>query len=62
MEETEKKNQIEVYATWKKRYMLQTTGVRMFGRWVKKNNLKFSMKLHDYIKDLETATWHSNFG
>jgi|TARA_B100000073_G_C23708803_1_gene563399 hypothetical protein len=62
MEETEKKNQIEVYATWKKRYMLQTTGVRMFGRWVKKNNLKFSMKLHDYVKDLETATWHSNFG
>ncbi len=62
MEETEKKNQIEVYATWKKRYMLQTTGVRMFGRWVKKNNLKYSIKLHKYIKDLETATWHSNFG
>jgi mannosyltransferase OCH1-like enzyme len=62
MEETEKKNQIEVYATWKKRYMLQTTGVRMFGRWVKKNNLKYSIKLHDYVKDLETATWHSNFG
>jgi len=62
MEETKKKNQIEIYKTWKVRYMLQTTGVRAFMRWVKKNNLKFSLKLHKYVKDLETATWHDNFG
>ena len=62
MEETSIKSKMPIYDNWKKRYMLQTTGVRMFTRWVKKNNLEYSLKLHDYVKDLETATWHNNFG
>lgn len=62
MEETKEKDNIEVYKTWKIRYMLQTTGVNMFKRWVKKNNMNYSLKLHDYIVDHETATWTKNFG
>ena len=53
---------MEIYDTWKIRFMKQTTGVQMFMRWVKKKNLKYNLKLHDYIVDHETATWTKNFG
>ena len=62
MEQTDEKNKIDSYKNWKIRYMLQTTGVNMFRRWVKKNNLKYSLQLHDYVKDLETSSWLNNFG
>lgn len=62
MEETKKKSEMEIYDTWKIRFMKQTTGVQMFMRWVKKKNLKYNLKLHDYIVDHETATWTKNFG
>lgn len=62
MEETMTKSSIPVYQTWVKRFMLQTTGVRMFMRWVKKYNLKYSIVLSDYIIDFETKQWNKNFG
>ena len=62
MEQTLLKSQMPIYDTWKIRYMKHTTGVCMFMRWVKKKGLSFTLKLHDFVKDLETATWTKNFG
>ena len=61
MDETESKSKIDTYKTWKVRFMLQTTGVRMFKRWCKLNGLTFSEEIHDYVQDHCTATWLKNF-
>lgn len=60
--ETISKRKIKVYETWKKRFMLQTTGVRMFKRWAKKKKKTYSEDLNNFIKDYATCTWHSDFG
>jgi mannosyltransferase OCH1-like enzyme len=62
MEQTLLKSSMPVYDTWIKRYMLHTTGVRMFIRWVNKNKIKYNSDISKYIKDYETAAWHTNFG
>lgn len=60
--ETLSKREIKVYETWRKRFMLQTTGVRMFKRWAKKKKKSYSEDLNSFIKDYASCTWNSNFG
>tara|TARA_R110000787_G_scaffold1099_2_gene4011 strand:- start:6965 stop:7579 length:615 start_codon:yes stop_codon:yes gene_type:complete len=56
----EKKN-IEVYAIRKIRFMLHTTGVRMFKKWCKVNGYTYTPEIHEYVTDGCTATWLKNF-
>ena len=60
-EETARCRKMPIYKCWKIRFMLHTTGVRMFKRWAKKNKLVYTDNLHDYITDEMTATWIDNF-
>ena len=59
--ETYKKSGEEIYKKWKVRYMLHTTGVRMFKRWCKMNGLSYSEDIDKYVKDHCTASWLKNF-
>jgi len=59
--ETEARVNNETYKTWKVRYMLHTTGVRMFKRWCKMNGLTYSEDIHKYVKDHCTGSWLKNF-
>jgi len=61
IEETNKRKNNETYKKWKIRYMLQTTGVRMFKRWCKIKKLNYSEDIHKYIIDHCTASWLKNF-
>ena len=59
--ETHAKADLEIYKKWKVRFMLHTTGVRMFKRWCKMNKLTYSEDIHKYVKDHCTASWLNNF-
>ena len=60
-EETARCTKMPIYDCWKVRYMLNTTGVRMFKRWCKKEKLEYTDNLHDYVTDEMTCTWLNNF-
>ena len=59
--ETERCRAIPCYKVRKIRFMLHTTGVRMFKRWIKKNRWSYTPTIHDYVKDTMTCTWVNNF-
>ena len=59
--ETKKKKEMEIYKTWKIRFFLQTTGVRMFNRWCKIKKYKPNWEIYKYLKDGCSATWLKNF-
>jgi len=59
--ETNKRKNNETYKKWKIRYMLQTTGVRMFKRYCKINKLNYSEDINKYVIDYCTATWLNDF-
>ena len=59
--ETHAKSKLEIYKKWKVRFMLHTTGVRMFKRWCKMNGLTYSEDIDKYVKDHCTASWLKNF-
>lgn len=59
--EYQKKLDIPVYDTWKIRFMLQTTGVRMFMRWCKKNNIQRT-ETEKYMIDSEKRSWLKGLG
>ena len=61
IEQVEEKSKLDIYKKWKIRFMLQTTGVRMFKRWCKHKKYDRSEDLYTYVKDYATATWLSNF-
>ena len=61
IEETIKRKNSETYKIWKIRYMLQTTGVRMFKRWCKIVGYTYSPDIHEYVIDHCTASWLKNF-
>ena len=60
-EETARCRKMPIYKCWKIRFMLHTTGVRMFKRWCKKKKYTYTDNLHEYITDEMTATWIANF-
>ena len=55
------KSKMEIYNIWKIRFMLETTGVRMFKRWCKNNKYSYTGNIHDYIVDGCSATWLKDF-
>lgn len=59
--ETNRCRDMNCYKIRKIRFMLHSTGVRMFKRWCKKNKLSYTDNLHLYITDQCTATWLDNF-
>lgn len=61
IDETLAKSKLDIYKKWKIRYMLHTTGVRMFKRWCKMNKLTYSEDIHKYVKDHCTTSWIKNF-
>tara|TARA_R110000823_G_scaffold304238_1_gene425871 strand:+ start:513 stop:1133 length:621 start_codon:yes stop_codon:yes gene_type:complete len=61
IKETIIKSKMEVYKDRKIRFMLHTTGVRMFKRWCKINKLKFSPEITNYTKDYCCCSWIKNF-
>jgi len=57
-----KKNETKtIYKTWKIRFMLHTTGVRMFKRWAKKEKLHAFVYEKMYWTDHATKSWLTNF-
>ena len=56
-----KKEIMDVYKTRKIRFMLHTTGVRMFKKWCKINGYTYTPEITDYITDGCTATWLKDF-
>ena len=61
IDETLAKSKLDIYKKWKIRYMLHTTGARMFKRWCKMNKLTYSEDIHKYVKDHCTNSWIKNF-
>ena len=55
------KSNMEVYKTRKIRFMMHTTGVRMFKKWCKVNGYTYTPEIHEYVTDGCTATWLKNF-
>ncbi len=54
------KLKIDIYKTWKKRFMLQSVGVAMFRRFCKKHKLVNSFNHYDfetYFTDKATQSW-----
>ena len=56
-EETERVNNMDIYEIRKVRHMLNSTGVRMFKRWAKKEKITYTPEIHDYLTDHCSATW-----
>lgn len=57
-----KKNESKtIYKTWKIRFMLHTTGVRMFKRWAKKQKLHAFVYEKMYWYDHASKSWLTNF-
>ena len=52
---------MEVYKTRKIRFMMHTTGVRMFKKWCKVNGYTYTPEIDDYITDACCATWLKDF-
>lgn len=50
------KDQVEVYDVWKKRYVLQTTGVYAFTRFLKMHNYDFDFYTTNQL-EFKTGTW-----
>jgi len=59
--EYKKKESMTIYKKWKVRFMMQTTGTRMFERWCKKNKYIWFIYADMYWKDHCTATWLTKF-
>lgn len=59
--EYKKKESMEIYKVWKTRFMLNTTGVRMFKRYCKKNKLYPFVYEKFYWKDHASKSWLTNF-
>ena len=51
------KSQIEIYNSWKLRYIMQTCGPKSLKRFCDKKKITFTPNLHNYITDYATATW-----
>ena len=51
------KSQIEIYNSWKLRYIMQTCGPKSLKRFCDKKKITFTPNLHNYITDYTTATW-----
>lgn len=56
-----KKEPMTIYKTWKTRFMLHTTGVRMFKRWAKKENHNAFVYEKMYWTDHTSKSWLENF-
>ncbi len=59
--EYQKKESMAIYKNWKIRFMLNTTGVRAFKRWAKKQNLQPSVYEKKYWFDHACKSWLTNF-
>ena len=59
--EYKKKESMAIYKKWKVRFMLHTTGVRMFKRYCKKKKWVWFLYADMYWKDHCTATWLTKF-
>lgn len=57
--EYEIKSKIEIYDTWKCRFLLQIAGPRGFGRWCKINKIEKRLDFYDYFEDEETKSWNT---
>jgi len=62
IQEYREKSCMKIYESWERRFMLQTTGVRMFKRWCKMEKIHHTQKISDYVKDYEAKSWITNFG
>ncbi len=51
------KCEINIYHTWKKRFLLRTVGAQMFSKFCKLNKIKFNDNFDDYFIDVATGTW-----
>ena len=49
------------YKCWKIRFMMHTTGTRMFKRWCLKNKLDYTDEIHHYVTDHQHCSWIKNF-
>ena len=59
--ETGRCRAMNCYKIRKVRFMLHSTGVRMFKRWCKKQKLNYTDNIELYITDQMTASWLTNF-
>tara|TARA_R110000787_G_scaffold158123_4_gene272061 strand:+ start:780 stop:1397 length:618 start_codon:yes stop_codon:yes gene_type:complete len=59
--EYKKRELKSIYKIWKIRFMLHTTGVRMFKRWAKKEKLYAFVYEKMYWTDHATKSWLTNF-
>jgi hypothetical protein len=60
IDEYKNKLKIDIYKTWKKRFLLQSVGAAMFRRFCKNNNLVNSFNNNDfetYFTDNQTTAW-----
>lgn len=48
---------IEIYHTWKKRFLLQSVGARMFYQFCKKEKIPVFHEYNEYFHDQATGSW-----
>ena len=56
-QQIEIKSKMQIYDTWKVRFIFQTCGPKSLKRFCDKKKIKFTPDLHKYISDRETQSW-----
>ena len=56
-----KKLEMPIYNLWKIRFMMHSTGTRMFKRWCKTKGYDFTPEIHEYLTDHMQTSWLQNF-
>ena len=61
IKEYKKRETNVTFKCWKVRFMMHTTGTRMFKRWCLKQGLDYTDEIHDYVTDHQHCSWIKNF-
>tara|TARA_R110002074_G_scaffold365170_1_gene538849 strand:+ start:606 stop:1223 length:618 start_codon:yes stop_codon:yes gene_type:complete len=61
IDEYKKRSDNLTYKCWKMRFMMHTTGTRMFKRWCIQKKYRYTDSIHNYITDQQYCSWVKGF-